>query len=310
MQSVFNVVSVLLGLTTLGTLRLLIVLLLLGCLLRPLVLRVLLRMASSLVRSTGSTLVEGVIMGLLVICVLSGLPLVLRLLILACIGGLCLRRPLVLVFDLVTQVIILTIFRTIDALFLSVFFFTLFFAFFIVSFCSHIFHDILVHHTWTTRGMPGSCVSGWLLGRDGLLLLLTLLSLHLLFGCGLAFLLINQVMHGHYRLFTIWLSCLLILALILLSIHGSGVHIRLIPSTLLHGLHGSLFLLLRSKPIGLRRPVLDFLLLIFRSHVDYFDCLGDIKFRLDHSGVIALSEILTLRIMMGASVVVDRHGML
>ena len=101
-QSVLNVVSVLLGLTPLGTLRLLIVLLLLGCLLRPLVLRVLLRMASSLVRRTGTTLVIGVIMGLLVIRVLGRLPLVLRLLILACIGRLCLSRPLVLVFDLVT----------------------------------------------------------------------------------------------------------------------------------------------------------------------------------------------------------------
>ena len=283
-QSVLDIVSVLLGLAPLVTLRMLLVVLLR-----------LLRLTGSLVSGASATVELLIIVGLpLVMCGLNWLSLVLRLLILACIGRLCLSRPLVFVLNLVTEIIVLTIFWSIDALFLSVLLFTLFFSFLVVD--VYLF-DILLYHA---RPHLSSSVPCWLLGCDSLLLLLALLSLHLLFGCGLAFLLVDQVMHRHYRLFTVGLSRLLILALMILGIHCSRVH--LIPiSSLLLGLHGG-WLLLRWSESG----VIGLSLILSLLLMDHFNCLRDIKVRLDHCRVFIFCGKVVIRRLM----VVYRHWLL
>jgi len=104
--------------------------------------------------------------------------------VLARVCSLVLRVPLIFIFDLVAEVVLLTFFGTVDSLFLSVLFLTLFFTFLVVSLSAHV---LLV---------LGSTSVVLLLHLLLLLLRDLLLPLRFLLLRRLAFLLVNEIVHG------------------------------------------------------------------------------------------------------------------
>ena len=157
---------------------------------------------------------------------------------------------------------------------------------------------------------------GRLLLWHGLLLLLLLLALSLLLR-GLSLLLYNEVVHSYHWLFAVWLTWLLVLALVELLIHGWAC-VGLRPGARLHWLRlllggclvgpSSALALLHGHSRGLRsrhgvvaiRHILLFtaffggfghvgleLVVAWGAIVDHLHCLRDTVIRLDHHRDIA-----------------------
>ena len=109
--------------------------------------------------------------------------------VLARVCRLVLRVPLIFIFDLVTEVVFLTFFGTVDSLLFSVLFLTLFFTFLVVGFSAHV---LLM--------LGGTSIVLVLLLHLLLLLLRCLLPLSFLLLGSLAFLLVNEIVHGDHGL--------------------------------------------------------------------------------------------------------------
>ena len=101
----------------------------------------------------------------------------------------------------------------------------------VISFYTHVFYCATCLSLRLLLKVIGR---GRLLLWHGLLLLLLLLALSLLLR-GLTLLLYNEVVHSHHWLFTVWLTWLLVLALVELLIHG-WTCIGLRPGARLHWL--------------------------------------------------------------------------
>mmetsp|Transcript_47994 Transcript_47994/g.63534 ORF Transcript_47994/g.63534 Transcript_47994/m.63534 type:complete len:425 (+) Transcript_47994:2203-3477(+) len=306
-QSIFDLVIVLLCLTALLLVALSVLLIvLLGGGLRVLssvaVVLLLLVLVLSTLCSMGLPLVIlGVaIGGLLVPLGLSRLVLVCgtRLTIMRRVCRLSVLSPLVMLFfDLFTDIIFVAFLWAVDALLFSVLILALFFAFFIVGFArAHVFSD----NRSARLRLPGALDGG------------SLRSLRLLLLVVLALILIDQVVHRHHWLLTVWLLALMVLAFMVLGTHGLIgwvplarlsracllVHrcCRFLISALLALCTGSLILLGESLHIlsscgGLllriaSHELLLRLLLLGGTHVDDLDGLTDVELRLDHSRVI------------------------
>ena len=130
--------------------------------------------------------------------------------VLSCIDGLVLLTPLVLVLDFVRQIVFMALFGSVDSFFFSVFVFAVFFALLIVSLCIDVLSGAGLGH-----GLAGSSS---LLGR---------LSLSLLCLGGLSLLLVDQVVHRHYRLLASGVCPLVVRTFWVLGAHCL---IRLVPS--------------------------------------------------------------------------------
>ena len=227
-------------------------------------------------------------------------PLCLTRLTILCLRGLSLASPLMLIFNLIAQLILMAFLRPIDAFFLGVFVFALFLSFLFICIDAHV---LVLYGLWLAW-LP---TAGCLLGSSSLLLLLLALSL-LLLRC-LSFFLIDQVMHGHDWLLTVGFRSLMVLAFVVGSSHSL---IRLVPSALLLRTSCGLRLLWMvchdfvagllvscgeslSGSLGscgtllvLAFELLLLMLLPRRPHMDNFYGLTDIELRLHHHGVIAL----------------------
>ena len=125
-------------------------------------------------------------------------------------------------------------------------------------------------------------------------MLLLTLSLLLLLGGRLPLVLVDEIVHSHHWLLSVWLSVLLILALMLMLLL---IHVLLYTCK-------SCIMLLWADLIEWSR----FMFGIFKWFpplrgiaVNNFDCLLDVKLRLDHCGVVAISEISTLHLIRALS---------